>query len=716
MKNKNLLPKITFVLLLVCSPIAAQEWHWQRDDLVLNPSGLDLRNAVSWAWGDLDRDGYVDILVRKSNYFDNGRLVAYRGRASAEPPYWVEAPELLAGLVESESSAGISVADLDGDSLPDIVTRIRQVPHWRFLYWQRDRFGVWKSDSSIFRNLVFKENLDFYDEDPFFADTDADGDLDMLVNGPADFRQVNLRFFENEGTPQHPMWREDSTHLEFVYQNRVGYNTWSAMLMKVNEDSLLDLAMTYDVEGYYDVAVYPGSLDSLGTLKWSGNYIQLALVGSGYVRKLLPYDLKKNGRQALIALESGTGRVYLKSDTDEAFFDKKYFRLGPMRFQSISSAIPFDHGKDGEIDLLAIGHFEGFEGNATSIQACKRDTLSGMILWRKTDWLGNQYGYGDVFDFKAQLTDLDNNGLFDFVTSKFLSPDNFDAFENPDSDFRKEWTPREDLIKPFIPDPSERDTTYFDPSFADLDGDGDLDLLIAELLFIETESGRARYKFFENSLISGSVSWKEKDEWWSGIEKIVYTRSNLFYADLHGNFGNLDKDGDADLVFGTREGGLLFYENVGSTTSPAWALRPDVFAGIDVGDFANPSFGDFDNDGRIDLFVGNAGGELFFFRNEMIVGIEEQLADVPNNFYLYQNYPNPFNAGTIITYEIPRAGHVRLTIYDLLGREVATLVDKIQNAGKYRAVWNSGGVATGIYFYELQLENTTHRKKLAVVR
>ncbi len=715
MKLKKGSAGIFFSILLMTNLLVAQEWHWQRDDLVLNPSGVDLRNAVSWAWGDLDGDELADILVRKSLYFDDGRLVAYRGRAFAEPPYWVEAPELLKGFVEPQGSNGACLIDLDGDGFLNIITRVGEDPHRRLLYWNKDQSGVWTPDSTVFRNVLLE--YQFIDrDDPFFADVDGDEDFDMIVNvGSRSVFSVGIRFFENVGTLRHAIWQEDSTRLESVYDNGVGYNTWSASLMKANEDSLLDLVVIYDVEGYYDVAFYPGFLDSLGDLKWSGNYEQLNLVKSGYVNKVLPYDIEKNGRQALIALESGAGRIYLKSSQGGALFDEKYFRIGPVQFRSISSAIPFDYGRDGEIDLLAIGHFDGFTGNETSLQSCQKDSLFGRQLWRNTNWLGAVFGYADVFDFKARLADIDNNGSFEFVISVYPNSI-FAAFENLDSAFHAEWVPRADLMVPFARHAFKRDTSYFDPSFADLDGDGDLDLLIAELLLINPDSGRTKYIFFENDMTLGFVSWKIRDDWWADLEAIVYQRVGNFYADLHSNFADLDKDGDADLIFGTREGGLLFYENIGSTTSPDWALRPGVFAGIDVGDYASPSFGDFDNDGLSDLFVGNAAGELFFFRNEMIVSVEEQSVDAPRTFYLHQNYPTPFNAGTIIAYEIPRVGHVRLTIYDLLGREVATLVNEQQTAGMHRVDWRSEGIVSGLYFYEFRFGNQAQRKKLVFLK
>jgi type IX secretion system substrate protein len=74
----------------------------------------------------------------------------------------------------------------------------------------------------------------------------------------------------------------------------------------------------------------------------------------------------------------------------------------------------------------------------------------------------------------------------------------------------------------------------------------------------------------------------------------------------------------------------------------------------------------------------------------------------PNKFSLSQNYPNPFNPETIINYELPRTGKVKLIIYDVLGRKVKTLVNKTQPAGKYKVVFNAANLASGVYYYKLK--------------
>jgi hypothetical protein len=85
-------------------------------------------------------------------------------------------------------------------------------------------------------------------------------------------------------------------------------------------------------------------------------------------------------------------------------------------------------------------------------------------------------------------------------------------------------------------------------------------------------------------------------------------------------------------------------------------------------------------------------------------------------YSLQQNYPNPFNPSTTIRYELPRASHVTLTVYDALGREVATLVNTVEGPGYKSVQWNAGAVASGVYFYRLQAGTIVQTKKLMVVR
>lgn len=89
--------------------------------------------------------------------------------------------------------------------------------------------------------------------------------------------------------------------------------------------------------------------------------------------------------------------------------------------------------------------------------------------------------------------------------------------------------------------------------------------------------------------------------------------------------------------------------------------------------------------------------------------------NVPD-FALSQNYPNPFNPSTIISYSIPKSSFVQLKIYDMLGREVASLVNKEQAVGNYKVEFNASNLTSGVYFYRLQSGEFTETKKLILLR
>ena len=89
---------------------------------------------------------------------------------------------------------------------------------------------------------------------------------------------------------------------------------------------------------------------------------------------------------------------------------------------------------------------------------------------------------------------------------------------------------------------------------------------------------------------------------------------------------------------------------------------------------------------------------------------------IPKNFALLQNYPNPFNPVTKITFALPSKFKVKLIVYDLLGREVATLVDAEKSAGQYEVFWNAGDMASGIYFYRMITEKYSNVHKMILIR
>jgi hypothetical protein len=91
--------------------------------------------------------------------------------------------------------------------------------------------------------------------------------------------------------------------------------------------------------------------------------------------------------------------------------------------------------------------------------------------------------------------------------------------------------------------------------------------------------------------------------------------------------------------------------------------------------------------------------------------------NLPTSFNLYQNFPNPFNPATIIKYDLPKDVKVTIKIYDLLGREVVTLInDEYKNAGRYELAWNAANYATGVYIYRIEAGDYVSTKKMVLVK
>ena len=83
-------------------------------------------------------------------------------------------------------------------------------------------------------------------------------------------------------------------------------------------------------------------------------------------------------------------------------------------------------------------------------------------------------------------------------------------------------------------------------------------------------------------------------------------------------------------------------------------------------------------------------------------------ADLPRGYLLSAPYPNPFNPRAVVPFEVPEAAHVRLTLVDIFGREVATLLDGQVNAGNHEAVLDGGRLASGVYLVRLEAEGVVH--------
>lgn len=98
-----------------------------------------------------------------------------------------------------------------------------------------------------------------------------------------------------------------------------------------------------------------------------------------------------------------------------------------------------------------------------------------------------------------------------------------------------------------------------------------------------------------------------------------------------------------------------------------------------------------------------------------IVNVDEDIS-LPETFELYQNYPNPFNPLTIIQFRIPNSEFVSLKVYDVIGNEVATLIDEYKPAGMHNVQFTMNNLTSGVYFYQLKAGSFTETKKMILIK
>jgi hypothetical protein len=161
-----------------------------------------------------------------------------------------------------------------------------------------------------------------------------------------------------------------------------------------------------------------------------------------------------------------------------------------------------------------------------------------------------------------------------------------------------------------------------------------------------------------------------------------------------GHFEDVDGDGDIDLMlhFNTQATGLT--NSDGSATLVGTTRSGIPVAGSDV------------------LNVGRRWSN----GSSTEEALPDRVSSLPQQFNLEQNYPNPFNPTTSIAYELPEPTRVRLSVFDMLGREVAVLVDGERAAGRHAVTFNADGLTSGIYIYRIHAGTFTQTKKVMLMK
>lgn len=150
--------------------------------------------------------------------------------------------------------------------------------------------------------------------------------------------------------------------------------------------------------------------------------------------------------------------------------------------------------------------------------------------------------------------------------------------------------------------------------------------------------------------------------------------------------------------------GMILYTNNGGTT---WNEQTTINHNLGGVYFPNDHTG---------WAVGGGGTILHTTNGGVSFVEEEEIDEVPTEFLLSQNYPNPFNPSTKIKYSAPQASNVVIKVFDILGNEIATLMDEEKSVGNYELTWNAENLPSGVYFYQIKAGTFIQTKKMLLLK
>ncbi|MBD3409314.1 MAG: T9SS type A sorting domain-containing protein [Ignavibacteriales bacterium] len=318
------------------------------------------------------------------------------------------------------------------------------------------------------------------------------------------------------------------------------------------------------------------------------------------------------------------------------------------------------------VNSVFAGDFDG-DQDLDVLSASAVDDKIGFYRNDGTGAFGPQILLSDSADFARHVTaaDIDGDGDLDAVSSAMLD-DEVAWYENDGAG---------NFGAPRTITDSAMDVRM--AAFADIDGDGDPDAVVA-------------------SFSDDKITWHENDG--AGNFDTTHVVTDTADGAMWVVAEDFDGDGAVDLVYCSENDDKVgYYHNDGTGAFDYHVLITNASDGPQALYAA-----DMDGDGDLDVIVASKEDDkVAMYKNLADYVSAEQRSDAPTAFALEHSFPNPFNPTTTIRYTLPEAATIRLTVYNALGEEIATLVDGARNAGVHSATFNAANLAGGAYFYRI---------------
>ncbi len=576
-----------------------------------------------------------------------------------------------------------------------------------------------------------------------FIDIDADGDLDCFGNN----LNLGITFNKNIGSKTNPIFQLISNGIKDTSNNFVSCEFYAV-------PDFADI----DADGDYDL--FSGTsngqvtfYENIGTsVLFKFRYVtdywqQLNIQGIGGIVQKEKFNQQKHGSCVLEFFDADSNNTidlfwgdffnsslyYLqnigtKTQAKMVLRDSTYPKESPVKTAGFNMTQHLDYDGDKKIDLIVGSLF--FTQSTNSFIFYKNTGSNKLPYYQLAS--NSLLPMVDVGSRSfPTFCDIEGDGDQDLLVGGDRG--NITLFTNIGNNTNPHFNGNDNVIATLV------SSYYVTPTAGDLNNDGKHDLLVGDY------SGNIR--FFKNTSLGNNISFSLESFTLDTLD--VGSNSAPLLADI-------TNDSLLDLLIGNSAGKIIFYKNIGTKSIPKFQLTTGVTDSIDVGFDATPAIIKFDN--RNYLVAGNSGGEVFCFVNKgssnspsfeklstssfiintssiklnsapVFVQLDKNYTVpslflgngkggllyftgsiynsvdrkiTPSEFQLFQNYPNPFNNETIIKFQIPLKSKVTLKIYNILGKEIATLVDEEMEEGLHFTKFTANYLSSGSYFYTLK--------------
>ncbi|MBN1781304.1 VCBS repeat-containing protein [bacterium] len=732
-------------------------------------TGTDLHASMGCAWGDLNRDGFDDLFVANDNNEPNDLFINHGGgvftRVTQDPV-----------VTDPGSSLGGCWADYDNDGFPDLyVVNQNEVPN-RLYRNQGDGTFLKITEGNLVTDIGFSQNA-------AWGDYDNDGFVDLFVvnvgeqnnclyhnNGDGTFTKITEGPVVNDGgNSVSCAWIDidlDGDQDIFVAnkggkENYLYMNGGNGQFTRIDQDVVAtDAGETwssswadYDLDGDFDLFTANNS---------EPNALYINGTAAGFTKLLTGFLTKgiQRSRSSCWADVNNDGYpdLYVTNRNEPSYL---YYSRMPSDFQAYfthtanSRGIAFsDMDHDGDLDLFvandgennmlyenrssAAGSWlqvqcEGTVSNRSAIGAriSVRAVLNGESRWQVRE-ISSQTGFGSgnsltvhfglpgaavVDEMRIEwpggiVWDTTNVAVSQRLTVVERVPNHPPVAVNDTISITQDDAVVVQVLNNDADPDGDRlviqsiDTTGI-PGHADIDP-GDTTLTYRpDLQF----AGDVRFDYVisdgRGGLDTAMVVITVLDVNHPPVaadDSVTVSQNSIFVITALDN--DTDPDGDSLVI--------LSVDTMGFAGS----------VGIDPGNMTLTFIPDTGFTGlmQFDYVISDGRGLLdtaSVFITVMPAASVKTL--IPLSSVLYQNHPNPFNPTTTIRYDLPRDSRVRVTVYDIVGREVADIVDENQSAGTYQTVWSGcdrtgRAVPSGVYFYRIEAGEFVRVRKMVLVR